>query len=175
MNFKPITSPDFQRILPVCTTLLFSGILLFLAFVSQAQTRPGESDKITLPNGWRLSPAGSQIPLGDLPLNIAVTRNFKYAAVTNNGQSTQSVQLIRIRDQKLVDSYEVGKSWLGLVFSDDGKNLYVSGGNDNWILQFGIKNEKLVCRDTFKLGKTWPEKFPLPGSLSMKHGNAYML
>jgi YVTN family beta-propeller protein len=101
--------------------------------------------------------------LGDLPLNIAVAPDHRYAAVTNNGQSTQSIQLIRLRDQKLVDTYEIGKSWLGLAFSDNGKSLYVSGGNDNWILRFGIKNEKLVCLDTFKLGKPWPEKISVAG------------
>jgi YVTN family beta-propeller protein len=163
MNFKQSTSTDFQRILPVYSILIFGVILLFLNSASQAQTKTGEHNKLTLPNGWSLSPAGSQVPLGDLPLNIAVTPDLKYVAVTNNGESTQSVQLIRIRDQKLLDTYEVGKSWLGLVFSDNGKSLYASGGNDNWIVRFVIKHEKLVCRDTFELGKPWPEKISIAG------------
>ncbi|MCX6249510.1 MAG: bifunctional YncE family protein/alkaline phosphatase family protein [Bacteroidetes bacterium] len=134
-----------------------------MIFPVRAQTKPGEYKKITLPNGWSLSPAGEQIPLGDLPLNIAVTSDLKYAAVTNNGQSTQSIQLISIRDQKLLDTYVVGKSWLGLVFSDDGKRLYASGGNDNWILRFGILKQKLVCLDTFNLGEPWPVKISVAG------------
>jgi len=143
---------------------IFCGILiLFFNFVIQSQPDQGKENKVTLPNGWSLSPVGTQIPLGDLPLNIAVSPNLKYAAVTNNGQSTQSIQLISIRDQNLLDTYEVGKSWLGLAFSDDGKSLYASGGNDNWILRFVIENEKLVCRDTFKLGKPWPEKISIAG------------
>jgi len=154
---------DFHPLHPVCSSLVFGLILISLTFVSAAQTDSQKSDKITLPNGWSLSPSGDQIPLGDLPLNIALTPDLQYAAVTNNGQSTQSVQLIRIRDQKLVDTYEVGKSWLGLAFSDDGKSLYASGGNDNWILRFVIRNEKLVCCDTFKLGKPWPEKISVAG------------
>jgi YVTN family beta-propeller protein len=144
--------------------ILFSAlIILFRVLTVQAQPDAGDVKKVTLPNGWSLSPAGSQVILGDLPLNIAVTPDLKYAAVTNNGQSTQSVQLIRLSNQKLLDTYEVGKSWLGLVFSDDGKSLYVSGGNDNWILRFVIENEKLVCRDTFKLGKPWPVKISVAG------------
>jgi YVTN family beta-propeller protein len=143
---------------------LFCGIvLLFLTFFAQSQINPDENKKITLPNGWSLSPAGTQIPVGDLPLNIAVTPDQKYAAVTNNGQSKQSIQLISINDQKLLDTYEVGKSWLGLAFSEDGKTLYASGGNDNWILRFIIRNEKLICRDTFMLGKPWPEKISVAG------------
>jgi YVTN family beta-propeller protein len=163
MELRLLTSFYFQRIFQV-QLILFLGLILSLSvLVAQAQPKIGDGNKVTLPNGWSLSPAGSQVILGDLPLNIAVTPDLKYAAVTNNGQSKQSVQLIRISDQKLLDTYEVGKSWLGLVFSDDGKSLYVSGGNDNWILRFVIQNEKLVCRDTFKLGKPWPVKISVTG------------
>jgi YVTN family beta-propeller protein len=143
---------------------IFSGLVLsLLTLFLQAQTKPDRDNKIVLPNGWSLSPAGNQVPLGDLPLNIAVTPDMKYAAVTNNGQGKQSVQLINIRNEKLLDTYEIGKSWLGLAFSDDGRNLYASGGNDNWIVRFAILNEKLVCTDTLKFGKPWPEKISICG------------
>jgi YVTN family beta-propeller protein len=138
-------------------------ILVFPIFQLQGQNKTGEYNKVTLPNGWSLSPAGKQIVLGDLPLNIALSADLKYAAITNNGQSVQSIQLINLKDQKILDTFKVGKSWLGLVFSDDGKSLYASGGNDNWILRFEIKDDKLVCRDTFKLGKPWPEKISVAG------------
>ncbi|HXB35144.1 MAG TPA: hypothetical protein VNV35_17065, partial [Puia sp.] len=49
--------------------------------------------KVLLPNGWSLTPAGHSLPLGDLPLNIAVSSSRRYLAVTNNGQSTQTIQL----------------------------------------------------------------------------------
>ncbi len=163
MKFTTLVSHDFQHIYPVYLALGFGIILSFLTFLLQAQTKADEYNEISLPNGWRLSPAGNQILLGDLPLNIAVTPDMKYAAVTNNGQGKQSVQLISIRDQKLLDTYEVGKSWLGLVFSDNGKSLYVSGGNDNWIVHFVIQNKKLVCHDTIRLGKPWPEKISVAG------------
>ncbi|MEJ7683075.1 MAG: hypothetical protein WKG06_35515 [Segetibacter sp.] len=55
---------------------------------------------VKLPNGWSLSPAGRSISLGDLPLNIAVSPSKKYIAVTNNGQSVQSLQLINVRTEK---------------------------------------------------------------------------
>ena len=145
------------------SALVIAVVLLFLTCFSAAQTRQESKTRITLPNGWSLNPAGKQLPLGDLPLNIAVTRDHRYAAVTNNGQSTQSVQLIRLGDQVTVDTYIVGKSWLGLVFSNDGQNLYVSGGNDNWVLRFAIRDEKLVCLDTIRIGKPWPVKISIAG------------
>ena len=152
-----------QFIVAIFLVVLTGLIFLLHAFDVQAQVKRGGDTKVMLPNGWSLTPSGSQVQLGDLPLNIAVTPDLKYAAVTNNGQSTQSIQLIRLSDQKLLDTYVVRKSWLGLVFSDDGKSLYASGGNDNWIMRFVIQDEKLVCRDTFKLGKPWPVKISVAG------------
>ena len=115
-------------------------------------------NRITLPNGWSLTPVGKSLQLGDLPLNIAVSPSKKYIAVTNNGQSTQSLQLIDVKNENRLDSIDIPKSWLGLKFSADEKFLYASGGNDNWILKYGIVNSKLVLKDSIKLGDKWPVK-----------------
>ncbi len=118
---------------------------------------------VTLPNGWTLSPAGRSLPLGDLPLNIAVSPNNRLIAVTNNGQSVQSIQLINPVTEKILDNVIVPKSWYGLKFSADGKVLYASGGNDNWILKYLIINKKLQLKDSISLGKKWPEKISPAG------------
>ncbi|HRG94310.1 MAG TPA: YncE family protein, partial [Chitinophagaceae bacterium] len=119
--------------------------------------------KMLLPNGWTLSPAGQSFPLGDLPLNIAVAPSGKLMAVTNNGQSVQSIQLIDPVKEKILDVAEVKKAWYGLKFSRDGKYLFASGGNDNWILQYAIKKRKLILKDSIKLGDKWPEKISPAG------------
>lgn len=120
-------------------------------------------DKVTLPNGWSLSPAGRSIPLGDLPLNIAVSRTGKWMAVTNNGQSVQSIQLIDPKLEKEKDRVIVAKAWYGLKFSTDEKFLYASGGNDNRILKYAIQSDRLMLADSFLLGKKWPESISPAG------------
>ncbi len=139
--------------------LLFSfAAIIVLALQVQAQL-PGKiarTGQVLLPNGWKLSPAGTYLPLGDLPLNIQLSASGKLLAVTNNGQSTQSVQLIDPVNERLLDEKVVGKSWYGLAFSHDGKTLYASGGNDNWIMAFRIENNKIEKADTIKLGLPWP-------------------
>ncbi|MDQ2720318.1 MAG: bifunctional YncE family protein/alkaline phosphatase family protein [Bacteroidota bacterium] len=132
-----------------------------ISFSSLAQKPAPE--KITLPNGWSLSPAGHGYLLGDLPLNMAVSSSKKLMAVTNNGESTQSIQLINISTGNILDNIVVKECWLGLKFSADEKFLYASGGNDNWILKYAIKNNKLFLKDTLKLGKKWPEKISPAG------------
>ncbi|MBS1510140.1 MAG: bifunctional YncE family protein/alkaline phosphatase family protein [Bacteroidetes bacterium] len=132
-------------------------VLLFTTSVTNAQKA------LTLPNGWSLSPAGRSLPLGDLPLNIAVSKSQKLMAVTNNGQSKQTLQLIDPINEKILDNIEIKKSWLGLQFSADGKYLYASGGNDNWILQYSTAGNKLTLTDSIKLGDKWPNKISPAG------------
>lgn len=112
-------------------------------------------EPVRLPNGWSLSPAGRSLPLGDLPLNMAVSPSKRFIAVTNNGQSVQSIQLIDAASEKLASQVVIPKAWYGLAFLDD-QNLYASGGNDNWILHYKIKNGQLGLADSIILGKKWP-------------------
>src|SRR5215813_2670180 len=76
-----------------------------------------EQSRIKLPNGWSLTLVGKSLPLGDLPLNIAVSKTHRYAAVTNNGQSTQTIQLLDAKSDQQLDKVVISKSWGGLVFS----------------------------------------------------------
>jgi YVTN family beta-propeller protein len=129
-------------------------LLICLSSIAQSNL----PDAVSLPNGWSLSPAGRSFALGDLPLNIAVSTSKKYMAVTNNGQSVQSIQLIDPGSEKVLHSLVVPKSWYGLKFSADEKYLYAAGGHDNWIYQLEINNNRLLIKDTIKLGKKWPNK-----------------
>ena len=145
-------------------------ILSALSFVTGALTQPAKTlhesltnKRVRLPNGWQLSPAGRSIPLGDLPLNLALSSSKKYLAVTNNGQSVQSIQLIDTRTEKILDSKIIPVSWYGLKFSSNEKFLYASGGNDNRILIYAIINNKLQLSDTIILGKKWPVKISPTG------------
>ncbi len=143
----------------------FVTVLLIFLFACQPSPNQESSsgNKIELPNGWSLTPAGRNLSLGDLPLNMAVSPDKKFLAVTNNGYSTQTIQLFDLQNDTLLDSAIVGKSWLGLAFSDDSRTLYTSGGDDNWIYRFGIENNKLVRKDTIRLGQPWPVKISIAG------------
>ncbi len=138
--------------------------LLCICTYAQSQTlQQLQAKRVKLPNGWSLTPVGKSLPVGDLPLNIAVSPTQKYLAVTNNGQSTQSLQLVDAKNKLILDSVDIPKSWLGLKFSADEKYLYASGGNDNWILRYAIQNNKLLLADSIKLGGKWPIKISPAG------------
>jgi hypothetical protein len=95
-------------------------IFLVIAIASMGMfTQAQDTKKIILPNGWALSPAGTSLSLGDLPLNMVVSKSKKLMAVTNNGQGTQSIQLISLVNNSILDNIKISKEsifyfgWIG--------------------------------------------------------------
>jgi YVTN family beta-propeller protein len=152
---------NYKRVrqLMLAATLLSTA----LSAVTAQTLKDIEANRVTLPNGWSLTPAGKALPAGDLPLNIALSPSGKIAAITNNGQSDQTIQLVDVVKEIILDSVIIGKSWLGLVFSDDGRYLYASGGNDNIIIRYSVLNNHLAPADTIIIGKPWPEEISIAG------------
>lgn len=145
-------------------SILYIFFMLMSFHSSRAQTlKEYEAKRITLPNRWGITPLGKSLPLGDLPLNIAVSTSEKLLAVTNNGQSEQSIMLFDAKSKVRLDSCTMGKSWYGLTFANNDKDLYASGGHDNWIVRFDVSKRKLTPVDTFRLGKPWPVGISVAG------------
>jgi DNA-binding beta-propeller fold protein YncE len=140
----------------------FTLICIVASFITAASIH-AQMKQTVLPNNWKLSPIGKQLPLQDLPLNIVVSPNKKFAAITNNGQSTEGIHLVDIAKQTVLDYVTTPKSWYGLSFSADNQFLYASGGNDNWIMKYKIEANKLKQVDTIVLGPKWPTKISPAG------------
>ncbi len=154
------------------TILTVVAAVTIQSALAQLPGKIKETQQVMLPNGWKISPAGRSLPLGDLPLNMQLSTSGALLAVTNNGQSTQSLQLIDPKSEKLLDEVVLAKSWYGLAFSKDEKELYVSGGNDNIILNHHIKAGKLGKADTIRLGKAWPKSKICPTGLTVSKDNS---
>ncbi|MBI5915654.1 MAG: bifunctional YncE family protein/alkaline phosphatase family protein [Bacteroidetes bacterium] len=165
----------------------FSKLLLLLAVLFFAQcdatkkaasANPYQSlaaKRVQLPNQWMLTPAGEiQRPLGDLPLQIAVSPFGNWLAVTNNGVGVQKLQLFRARDGVQFSEVEIPKAWYGLAFNLNGSKLYASGGNDNLIAIYKIDNQQLVRDGEIKLGEPWPVKI-CPAGLALDEANNRLL
>lgn len=147
----------------VCTLFLFLHLMSIQVFAQQLPGKQENTTTILLPTGWSLSPAGASLPLGDLPMNMALSPNKKWMAVTNNGQGKHSLQLIDVSHNQVLHSMEIPVGWLGLAFASDNQTLYVSGGNSNNILRYRIKNQQLALLDSLSLGKAWPNRISPTG------------
>lgn len=122
------------------------------------------SNRLQLPNGWSITPAGKSIDLKyDLPLNMVVSPSKKQLAITNNGQSDQSIILFDLTTDNIVNTEPVLKSYLGLAYSKDGKKLYASAGNDNKINIYSTDNQTLKKDTAIILGKPFPNKISPTG------------
>jgi YVTN family beta-propeller protein len=144
--------------LAVFFTSISMGNLLFAQSIAELDAK-----RVLLPNGWSITPIGKNIGLGDLPLNMVISNNKKWMAVTNNGQSIHCIQLIDIAKAQIVDSMLIPKAWYGLAFSSNDQSLYVSGGHDNRVNRYVINNSKLQLVDSFILGKPWPNAIGTAG------------
>jgi YVTN family beta-propeller protein len=142
--------------------------LLFLFSPLGAQL----AEPVMLPNGWRLTPAGKQLPLGDLPLNMAVSPNRHWLAVTNNGYGRQCIQLFDTRKEVMTSDITIRKSWYGLCFSPDNKTLYASGGNENTIHIYNVSDKGILTHsDSIVMGKPWPHKISPTGIVVIPRKN----
>jgi hypothetical protein len=66
--------------------------------------------RVLLPNGWYLSPAGVQVELGELPLNIVVTPDERYVITTDNGTAVQNLSVVDVASWSVVQKLPVAKA-----------------------------------------------------------------
>ena len=152
----------------ISTATLLSILICPKYNFGQMPTDNPKAEKILLPNGWSLSPVGKSLTLGDLPLNIQISPKNRWLAVTNNGQSVQSLQLFDPKKEIQLDEKKVGKSWYGIKFNQKEDILYASGSNDNWILANHISSKgKFTDTDTIRLGKPWPKEKICPTGIDI--------
>jgi WD40 repeat protein len=150
-----------------------AAMMLLLCSLSLHAQEAQLAEPVMLPNGWRLTPAGKQLPLGDLPLNMAVSPNRHWLAVTNNGYGRQCIQLFDTRKEVMTSDITIRKSWYGLCFSPDNKTLYASGGNENTIHIYNVSNKGILAThsDSIVMGKPWPHKISPTGIVVIPRKN----
>jgi YVTN family beta-propeller protein len=97
--------------------------------------RPGrQGDAVTLlPNGWRISPAGTHIQAGDFPLAMTSSPDGRFLIITNNGYATPTLTIVDTQHGYVTEREAVDHAFLGLAWHPDGTRLYSSGGSQNTI------------------------------------------
>src|SRR5262245_59492810 len=86
--------------------------------VAEENQFPGQkADGFLLPNGAKLTPAGDQVPLKDLPLNVVPLSDGKHALVATSGYNAHELSLVDLDSSEVVQSEAVKQSWFGLALS----------------------------------------------------------
>jgi DNA-binding beta-propeller fold protein YncE len=104
-----------------------------------------------LPNGWKLTPAGENIGIGELPMNLVFTKDERYAITSNSGMGVNSLSVIDLIAKKEIQRLVIDKTWRGLCYNDDQSVLYVSGGNNDKIYTYTFRDGILNLKDSLEL------------------------
>ncbi len=119
--------------------------VIALSLTSQTAEReqvgPRADGSFLLNSGWRVKPAGTQIPLDTFPMASALAKNGKYLVVMNGGYSPPSLSVIDLGSSRELSRTPVADAWLGLTFSPDGRTLWVGGGSQAAIFEFAFNSD----------------------------------
>jgi len=99
------------------------------------------------PIGQWVRPEGTQLTLGNLPLNSAMHPDGRHLLVTNNGQGVQSLQLVDTDTHRVVQTLEYPTPeslYVGLAWSPDGKTAYASAAANSKVRVFAFDGAKLT-------------------------------
>ncbi|MBV8843508.1 MAG: hypothetical protein JO307_11925, partial [Bryobacterales bacterium] len=115
-----------------------------ILFVSVLCSQPSGREQVgklpdgsfLLSTGWRIKPAGRQIPLDTLPMSTALSKDGKFLLILNGGFRPPSITVFAVDGMKEMDRVPVADGWLGLTFSPDGSKVYVGGGSKNSVYEF---------------------------------------
>jgi YVTN family beta-propeller protein len=130
--------------LGLTTALALGSLVMVTAQAQQAPQHAGPTDRgFLLPNGWTLTPAGQQVPLSDLPLNLIPLSDNQHILAATSGYNAHELTLIDLADKTVVARQRVGQSWFGLAVSPDGGQIWWSGGGGDVLHTFRLENRRL--------------------------------
>jgi YVTN family beta-propeller protein len=141
--------------------VLFAAfILIAAAILSSSQPPPREQvgplagGGFLLNSGWRVKPAGAQIPLDTLPMSSVLSKDGRFLIVLNGGYNPPSLSVLDTKDGREIGRTPVADAWLGMSLSPDGKKLWVGGGSQASVFEFSLdENGKLAPARTFEIVK----------------------
>ena len=130
-------------------------LLLTALLVSQPAPReqvgPQPGGGFLLNSGWRLQPAGRQVPLDTFPMSTALAPGGKFLLALNGGYNPPSVSVLDLTTEKEVSRVPLADAWLGLAFSPKGDRVYVGGGSRGAVFELAYENGSLKPARTFRI------------------------
>ena len=136
-----------KLILPI--VLLSLAALLVSQPAPREQVGPLPSGGFLLNSGWRIQPAGHQVPVGTLPMSSALSPDGKFLLVLNGGYNPPSISILDVASEKEIGRTPVADGWLGLTFTPKGDTVYVGGGSRAAVLEFKYSSGVLTPARTF--------------------------
>jgi DNA-binding beta-propeller fold protein YncE len=135
----------------VCLLAVVAAFLASQSSTVREQVGPLTDGGFLLNSGWKLKPAGRQIPLDTFPMSSVLSKDGKYMLVLNGGYKPPSISVLQVDTMQETSRTPVTDGWLGLTFSPDGKHVYVGGGSRACVYEFTWAEGKLEPSRTFQI------------------------
>jgi DNA-binding beta-propeller fold protein YncE len=129
-----------------------------------------------LPTGACLDPAGESFDVGNMPLAVVASPEGDRLVLSLNGWRQQGIQVIDAQIGTIVQTIPQPAAFFGLAFSNDGKTLYASGGNEDVIYRYSWRDKQATLIDTIVLAQKEPRKdgTRFPAGLALSHDDKYL-
>jgi DNA-binding beta-propeller fold protein YncE len=129
-----------------------------------------------LSTGVRLDAAGEAIDLGSMPLAMAIAPGGDRLAVVLSGWREQGIQIVDLKSRQVVQTLIQPAAFFGIAFSIDGKQLFVSGGNDDTIFCYSWRDGTAAFDRKIMLAEKAPEKpgTRYPAGLAVSRSGNYL-
>ncbi len=114
------------------------------AAITQANCAKSRATVGILPNGWCLSPAGTNIEVLRFPLGVTPTSNGKVVVTSNSG----GVQGLTVIDQATLQTSQTTAAnlFMGVAETADHR-VYAAGGNANRVFRYTFAGNTLQSQD----------------------------
>jgi DNA-binding beta-propeller fold protein YncE len=105
---------------------------------------------VQLPNQWSLKPAGRHLEIGDFPVNVAIHPTGEFAAVLCAGYGPHEIVVVDLNPERtrVLSRVQIDQGFYGLTWSNDGRQIFASGG------EFEVVNVFDFDRGYLTKGKT---------------------
>ena len=162
--------------------LLLLTLVLGCSVAGQASSQTGGTLKVGFqpdgsvltPTHQILRPAGLQVLFPGRPVDLALSPDEQVLAV----QNIKDVVFVRVRDRAILQTLPYprgGAAYTGILFSPDGKRLYVSGANrEVWVAE--RRDQVWQWTTTFEFPGPEGEKKPsAPGGIALTLDGRHLL
>ncbi len=122
-------------------------------------TVPGPApQRLLLPTGMRLDPAGRSTAVGNMPLAMVASPEGDRLVVILCGWRQEGIQVIESASGRVLQTLPQEAAFFGLAFSRDGRTLYASGGNEDAVYRYAWRQGRAVPDGRIALAEKKPKE-----------------
>ena len=159
------------------TLLLAAAFFLWLPVSAlDAQSNGSVQFQSPVATGRLLDPVGEAIDLGSMPVSAIPTPDPGKVLVVLSGWREQGVQVVDLAAKRVIQTLPQGAAFFGAAFSPDGRQFYVSGGNEDVIYCYAWNEGQATLKKKIALGakKTAGVSAYYPAGLAVSKNGKYL-